>query len=80
MEVVVVPFTTVSVTVTPFPETTGPETFIHTAEGVLVSPPVVSWTVHVRVGPGSPTSGEPTSVTLAVTVIGFSGTRLVEKC
>ena len=71
---VVVSFTTVSVTVTPFPETTGPETFIHTAEGVLVSPAVVTWTLHVRVGPGSPTSGEPTSVTLAVTVIGFSGT------
>ena len=74
MEVVVVSFSTVSVTVTPFPETTGPETFIHTAEGVLVNPPVVLWTVHVRVGPGWPASGEPTSVTLAVTVIGFAGT------
>ena len=59
---------------TPFPETTGPDTFIHTSEGVLVSPPVVSWTVHVRVGPGIPTSGEPTSATLAVAVIGFSAT------
>ena len=75
MEVVVVSFTTVLVTLTPFPETTGPETFIHTAEGMLVSPPVVSLTVHVRVGPGWPASGEPTSVTLAVTVIGFAGTR-----
>ena len=74
MEVVVVPFATVSVTLTPFPETTGPETLIHTAEGVLVSPRVVSSTVHVRVGPASPAGGEPTSVTLAVTVIGFSGT------
>ena len=59
---------------TPFPETTGSDTFIHTAEGVLVSPPVVSWTVHVRVGPGSPASRESTAVTLAVTVIGFSDT------
>ena len=71
---VVVSFTTVSVTVTPFPETTGPETVIHIAEGVLVNPGVVSSTVHVRVGPGIPTSGEPTSITLAVTVIGSSAT------
>ena len=74
MEVVVVSFTTVLVTVTPFPETTGPEMLIHTAEGVLVNPGVVSWTVHVRLGPGWPASGESTLVTLAVTVIGFAGT------
>ena len=71
---VVVSFPTVSVTVTPFPETTGPETFIHTAEGVLVSPRVVFSTVHVRVGPGIPAICESTLVTLVVTVIEFAGT------